>query len=171
VPEKQHYFACLDLSGRRCLVVGAGALAAEKARSLSDCGADVKVLERGYEPSDLDGCFLVVAATDDAALQRRVFADAEARAVFCNVPDVPELCSFILPAVHRDGPIAIAVSTGGASPALAQRLRNEFAAVVGPEHVELARRLRELRPEVKERFATYEERRAYFQSLVAEALG
>jgi precorrin-2 dehydrogenase len=171
VPEKQYYVACLDLSGRRCLVVGAGALAAEKARSLSDCGADVKVLERDYVPSDLDGCFLVVAATDDATLQRRVFADAEARAVLCNVPDVPELCSFILPAVHRDGPIAIAVSTGGASPALAQRLRNEFAAVVGPEHVELALRLRELRPEVKKRFATYEERRAYFQSLVVEALG
>jgi precorrin-2 dehydrogenase/sirohydrochlorin ferrochelatase len=187
VPEKQHYFACLDLSGRSCLVVGGGTVALDKAHSLLDCGARVTVvaheaepalrrlnvtwLARAYEPDDLRGRFLVVAATDDAALQRRVFADAEARAVLCNVPDVPELCSFILPAVHRDGPIAIAVSTGGASPALAQRLRNDFAAVVGPEHVELALRLRELRPEVKKRFATYEERRSYFQSLVAEALG
>jgi siroheme synthase-like protein len=171
VNEKQHYVACLELTGRRCLVVGNGPLAEQKARSLSDCGADVEVLERDYEPSRLDGCFLVVAATDDTALQRRVFVDAEARAVFCNVPDVPELCSFILPAIHRAGPIAIAVSTGGASPALAQRLRDDIAAIVGPEHVELARRLRELRPAAKERFATYEERRDYFRSLVAEALG
>ena len=168
--EKQFFLACLDLTGRRCLVVGDGSLATQKARSLFECGADVR-LESAYEPSDLDGCFLVVAATDDRALQRQIFADAEARAVLCNVPDVPELCSFILPAVHRDGPIAIAVSTGGASPALAQRLRDEFARIVGPEHVELALRLRELRPAAKERFATYEERRAYFQSLVAEALG
>jgi precorrin-2 dehydrogenase/sirohydrochlorin ferrochelatase len=187
VTEKQYYLACLDLSGRSCLVVGGGSLAVQKARSLVDCGArvtvvapeaepaprtlDVTWLERSYEPDDLRGRFLVVAATDDAAVQRRVFADAEARAVLCNVPDVPELCSFILPAVHRDGPIAIAVSTGGASPALAQRLRDEIAGLVGPEHVELALRLRDLRPAAKERFATYNERRAYFQSLVAEALG
>ena len=187
MPEKQYYVACLDLSGRSVLVVGGGAVAVQKARSLLECGAhitvvaphattelrelDVTWLDRPYEPADLAGHFLVVAATDDSALQRRVFADAEAQAVLCNVPDVPELCSFILPAVHRDGPIAIAVSTGGASPALAQRLRDEFADAVGPKHVELAERLRELRPAAKERFATYEERRAYFQTLVEEALG
>jgi precorrin-2 dehydrogenase/sirohydrochlorin ferrochelatase len=170
--EKQYYVACLDLTGRSCLVVGAGSLAAQKTRSLRDCGADVTVVApEHYEPGDVSGRFLVVAATDDPAVQRRVFADAEAQAVLCNVPDVPELCSFILPAVHRDGPIAIAVSTGGASPALAQRLRDEVAAIVGPEHVELAVRLRELRPAAKERFATYEERRVYFQTLVEEALG
>jgi siroheme synthase-like protein len=171
VPEKQHYIACLDLTGRSCLVVGDGPVAEQKARALSECGADVKTADDDYEPSQLDGCYLVVAATDDAELQRRVFADAEERAVLCNVADVPELCSFILPAIHRDGPIAIAVSTGGASPALAQRLRDEFAAIVGPEHVELALRLRELRPAARERFATYEERRSYFRSLVTKALG
>ena len=170
MPEKQYYVACLDLSGRRCLVVGAGPLAAQKARSLTDCGADVNVRERDYEPSDLDGCFLVVAATEDTALQRRVFADAEARAVLCNVPDVPELCSFILPAVHRDGPIAIAVSTGGASPALAQWIRARVAELVGPEHAELADELRRLRPWAKENLPTYEERRDYFQGLVERAL-
>jgi siroheme synthase-like protein len=187
VAEKQYYVACLDLAGRSCLVVGGGALAVQKTRSLLACGAnvtvvapqadpelcklDVTLLERPYERTDLARRFLVVAATDDSGLQRRVFADAEEQAVLCNVPDVPELCSFILPAVHRDGPIAIAVSTGGASPALAQRLRDEFAGAVGPEHVELALRLRELRPAAKERFATYEERRAYFRTLVEEALG
>ena len=75
---------------------------------------------------------------------------------------MPELCSFILPAVHRHEPIAIAVSTGGASPALAQHLRDQIATVVRPEHAELAHRLRELRPWAKSHFATYEERKAYF---------
>ncbi len=65
--------------------------------------------------------------------------DAEARAMLCNVADVPELCNFILPAVHREGPIAVAVSTGGASPALAKRLRSQIAELVGPEHADLAR--------------------------------
>ena len=83
--------------------------------------------------------------------------------MLCNVADVPELCNFILPAVHREGPIAVAVSTGGASPALAKRLRTQIAELVGPEHAELAEELRAMRPEVKERFATYEERRDYFE--------
>jgi siroheme synthase-like protein len=90
--------------------------------------------------------------------------------MLCNVADVPELCNFILPAVHREGPIAVAVSTGGASPALAKRLRTQIAGLVGPEHAELAEELRTLRPEVKERFATYEERRDYFEELVTERL-
>ena len=100
-----------------------------------------------------------------------VFADADARSLLCNVVDVPELCSFILPAIHRHDPIAIAVSTGGASPALAQRLRDEIAAIVRPEHAELAQRLRELRPWAKSHFATYAERKEYFASLVTEELG
>ena len=104
-------------------------------------------------------------------MNRRVFRDAEARALLCNVVDVPELCSFILPAVHRHEPIAVAVSTGGASPALAQHLRDQIATVVRPEHAELAHRLRELRPWAKSHFATYEERKAYFAGLVAEELG
>ena len=72
--------------------------------------------------------------------------------------------------MHREGPIAVAVSTGGASPALAKRLRAQIAELVRPEHAELAEELRALRPEVKERFPTYEERRDYFEELVAERL-
>ncbi len=87
-----------------------------------------------------------------------------------NVADVPELCNFILPAVHREGPITVAVSTGGASPALAKRLRSQIAELVGPAHAALALELEALRPEVKRRFATYEERRDYFEELVTERL-
>jgi precorrin-2 dehydrogenase / sirohydrochlorin ferrochelatase len=184
--QNAFYMACLDLTDRSCLVVGAGPVGLEKTEGLVRAGARVTVvspdfvpafadlpierLERRYETSDLDGRFLVVAATSENDVNRQVFADAEARSLLCNVADVPELCSFILPAVHRTGPIAVAVSTGGASPALAQRLRTDIAELIGPDHVELAHRLRELRPWAKANLATYEERRDYFAGLVEEAL-
>jgi siroheme synthase-like protein len=165
--EPQHYVACLDLTGRRCLVVGTGAGGEEKARALRAAGAEVAVTA-AYEPSLLDGVWLVVVA--DPAHGERVFADAEARRIFCNVADVAELCSFILPALHRRGPITVAVSTGGASPALAQHLRDDFAGRIGPEHEDLARELRALRPWAKAHLPTYAERRDFFRERVAEAL-
>jgi len=184
--SKNYYMATLDLEGRSVLVVGGGTVAFEKVRGLLECGARVTVvapevvpellclpvewLKRGYHSSDLRGRFLVVAATSSTPLNRRVFADAEARNVFCNVVDVPELCSLILPAVHREGPIAVAVSTGGASPALAQRIRDDVATLVGPEHADLAEELRALRPWAKENLATYEARRDFFRRRVEEAL-
>ncbi len=184
--SRQYYMACLDVAGRRCLVVGGGSVGLEKAAGLVACGAEVTVVspelheafaeldvewrERRYETGDLDGMFLVIAATSDRAVNEHVHRDAEARAMLCNVADVPDLCNFILPAVHREGPIAVAVSTGGASPALAKRLRSQIAELVTPEHAELAEELRALRPEVQRRFATYEERRDYFEELVTEKL-
>jgi precorrin-2 dehydrogenase / sirohydrochlorin ferrochelatase len=184
---KRHYVACVDLDDRSVLVVGGGRVAYEKARGLLDCGAavtvvapdvspavaalPVEVLRRTYRRSDLDGRYLVVAATADPAVNTAVFADADARALLCNVVDVPELCSFILPALHRVDPITVAVSTGGASPALAQRLRDEIARVVGPEHAALALRLRELRPWARKHLPTYEERRDYFAGIVRDELG
>ena len=117
------------------------------------------------------GVFLVIAATSDRAVNERVYRDAEARGMLCNVADVPELCNFILPAVHREGPIAVAVSTGGASPALAKRLRCQIAELVGPEHAALARgAARRCGPRCKRASRTYEERRDYFEALVAERL-
>jgi len=187
VAEKRYYMACLDLEGRNCLVVGGGTVALEKVRGLLECGArvtvvapqvaeellelDVELVRRGYRESDLDGHFLVIAATSTTSLNRRVFAHAEARSLPCNVVDVPELCSFILPAVLRRDPIAIGVSTGGASPALAQRIRDDIADLIGPEHAEVARRLRELRPWVRTHLATYEDRRRFFAELVSKELG
>jgi precorrin-2 dehydrogenase / sirohydrochlorin ferrochelatase len=184
--SKQYYMACLDVSGRRCVVVGGGSVGFEKASGLAACGARVTVVSpelhesfaalevewvsRRYSRRDLRSAFLVVAATTNRATNERVHRDAEARGMLCNVADVPELCNFILPAVHREGPIAVAVSTGGASPALAKRIRNDVAAIVGPEHAELAEELEKLRPEVKQRLLTYEERRDYFDALVAERL-
>jgi precorrin-2 dehydrogenase/sirohydrochlorin ferrochelatase len=185
--EHRYYMACLDLSGRGCLVVGGGRVGLEKARGLLEAGARVTVvapeiepelldlpvesIQRRYASGDLDERWLAVAATPDRAVNRRVFADAERRGIFCNVADDPELCSLILPAVHRLDPIAVAVSTGGASPALAQRLRGEIARIVRPEHARLARELRDLRPWAKANLPTYEERKRYFERLVTRALG
>jgi len=182
----QYYMACLDLQGRRCVVVGGGTIGAEKARGLLACGADVTIVsptldeslrslavtwQRGtYRRRDLRGAFLVIAATSQRDVNERVHRDAERRGLLCNVADVPDLCNFILPAVHREGPIAVAVSTGGASPALAKRIRSDVAAIVTPEHAELAARLERLRPWVKEQYPSYEERRDFFEALVEDAL-
>ena len=160
----QHYVACLDLTGKRVLVVGESE---QKVAALRAAGADVLVT-KCYEPDQLDDAWLVVVV--DVAQGERVFADATARNVFCNVEDVPERCSFILPALHRRGPITLAVSTSGASPALAQWLRDRFAAQIGFEHEQLAYELRRIRPWVKRNFHTYAERREYFRERVAKAL-
>ena len=187
MPDKRYYMACLDLEARPCLVVGGGKVGLEKAKGLLDCGTTVTVVapqierelellpvrwrRKRYQASDLDGNFLVVAATSNGSLNRRIFLDAEGRSLLCNVVDTPGLCSFILPAVYRRDPIAVAVSTGGASPALAKRLRDELGARVGEEHVALARRLRDLRPWVRLHYHSYRERRDFFEALVEESLG
>jgi precorrin-2 dehydrogenase/sirohydrochlorin ferrochelatase len=184
--DKRYYMACLDLEGRACLVVGGGAVGLEKAKGLLDCGAAVTVVapqiepdlqrlpvrwrRKRYDASDLDGNLLVVAATPVKSLNRRISVDAESRSMLCNVVDTPELCSFILPAIYRRDPIALAISTGGASPALAKRLRDDLGARIDEQHVTLARRLRELRPWARLHYRTYRERRDYFEALVEESL-
>ncbi len=178
--------ACLDLVGRPCLVVGGGEVGLEKVRGLLAGGArvtviapdvadelrdlPVEVVEAAYARDDVRGYWLVVAATPDRTVNRGVFDDCERLGIFCNVADDPELCSFILPAIHREGPIAVAVSTGGASPALAQRLRADIAELLTPKHAELAEELLALRPWAKENLPTYEARRDFFAAKVEEAL-
>jgi len=184
--ENRYYMACLDLRGRSCLIVGGGPVALEKAEGLVAAGADVTVVapeivdglralgvelvEREYRTGDLDGQFLVVAATADLGVDRRIYEDAERARVFCNAVDTPDLCSLILPSVHRDGPIAVAVSTGGASPALARRIRLELASHIRPEYAQIARDLRALRPWAKRNLATYNDRKDFFEGLLERSL-
>lgn len=174
--------ACLDLRGRDCLVVGGGRVATEKVQGLLDCEArvtvvapqvddelrrlPVRIVQRPFEAADAANRFLVIAATSD----RAVNVEVAAASGLCNVADDPELCNFILPAIVRRDPIVVGVSTGGASPALAQRIRRDIAELVGPEHAELARRLAALRPWARRELPTYEARRDYFQRVVDEAL-
>jgi siroheme synthase-like protein len=156
----------LVVAGRRCVVVGGGAVAARKADGLVAAGADltviapevdesirslegVTVLERPYRTGDLDGAWLAVAATDDPEANRRVHADGEAARVWVNAVDDPPACSFTLPAVVRQGPVVVAVSTSGHSPALAAWIREKVAAQLGPEVALLAEWLSEAREEMK----------------------
>lgn len=144
------YPVSLSVEGRDCLVVGGGRVAARKATELAHCGANVSVVapatvpelrahpgvrveERPYRPGDVRERWLVVAATDDRAVNRAVAADAEAAGVWVNAVDDPEVCSFTAPALLRQGPVVVAVSTGGRSPAMAGWLRDRLAEMVGPE--------------------------------------
>jgi len=144
----------LKLAGRPCLVVGAGTVGESKIASLVEADAQVRVVapeatpevrlwaeskrvewqQRGFQPEDLDGKFLVVAATSSAKLHAHIFQEATRRGVLCNIVDVPELCDFYYPAVVQRGALQIAVSTSGQSPALAQRLRIELEEQFGPEY-------------------------------------
>jgi siroheme synthase-like protein len=181
------YIACLRLDGRRCLVVGGGEVGLEKAEGLLTCGAAVTLVapaaheqlaelaaegsivweRRRYEPADLDGSFLVIAATDDSEVNIGVHEDAEARAMLVNVVDVPPLCNFILPAIVRSGPLAIAISTAGASPALAKRMKREIAEQFGEDYARLAVILNDARGWAKATLPTFQERRDFFESIVS----
>lgn len=185
--EGNVYVACLNLTGRRALVVGAGRVGLEKIEGLLNCDARVTVVapeavdgferivadhaqidwhRRPYTTEDLDDHFLVIAATSDNELNRRVYADAEARSMLVNVVDVPELCNFILPAIVRRPPLTFAVSTAGASPALAKRIRNEIAESFGDEYARLAEILDEVREWAKATLPTYDDRREFFEAIV-----
>ena len=142
-------------------------MATEKIDVLAAAGADVMaVAPDDYRPDDLDGALLVVGVTSDRDLARRIHADAIERSMLVNIADVPALCNFILPAITRRGPISVAVSTAGASPALAQRIRAEVAGQVGEEYAELARILDDLRQWAKANLPTYEARRSFFDGIV-----
>ncbi|MFN2594007.1 MAG: bifunctional precorrin-2 dehydrogenase/sirohydrochlorin ferrochelatase [Actinomycetota bacterium] len=183
--DNRYYLAALDLTDQRVLVVGGNDVAAEKVAGLRAAGAAVVVVapsisgeveallsehvqwvERDYQSSDLDGCMLAIATTGDDSTGQAVARDARSRNMLVNVADVPALCNFILPAIVRRGPIAVAVSTAGASPALAQRIRREIGDMVGPAYADLAAELEALREWAKESLPTYEARKAFFDSIV-----
>ena len=156
----------LRLEDVPCLVVGGGPVAARKAASLLVCGAQVTViapetcdeiaklslrtLQRAYEHGDVAPYRLVIAATGSAEVDLAVFRDAEEAGVLVNAADEPEACRFYLPSVLRRGPVTVAVSTGGTSPALAAWLRRRLAQVVGPEFAVVAALLARARKVLRE---------------------
>jgi siroheme synthase-like protein len=180
------YIACLRLSGRRCVVVGGGDVGLEKVEGLLACDGDVTLVapdaieplreladegsikweRREYRREDLEGTFMVIAATGDTDVNIAVYEDAERRAMLVNVVDVPPLCNFILPAIVRSGPLAIAISTAGASPALAKRIRDEIAEEYGEPYARLAIMLNDVRGWAKRTLPTYQDRKAFFESIV-----
>jgi siroheme synthase-like protein len=185
--ETPFYIACLKLKGRRTVVVGGGDIGLEKVEGLLACDGDVTLIAPVAHPElealaaegsihwekrpyagieDLEGVFMAIACTDDTDVNIEVFDDAEKRAMLVNIVDVPPLCNFILPAIVRSGPLAIAISTAGASPALAKRMKREVSELFGEEYARLAVILNDARGWAKGTLPTYQDRKEFFEGIV-----
>jgi len=180
------------LEGRRCCVVGGGPVAERKVGSLLEAGARVRVVapavtpalaalaeagrveleRRPYRPGDAEGALLVVAATDDAAVNRQVWEEAEGRGQLVNAVDDPPHCNVFVPAVVRRGPLTLAVSTGGGAPALAARIRRRLEEQFPPAWGALIELLADLRPAVKARYPDDEaaRREAWYRAVDGDLL-
>lgn len=185
-----YYPVFLDLDQTRCLVVGGGAIAERKVEALLAAGGEVTLIspeltaalhaleaagrltvqQRSYQRGDLDTVGLVIAATDDPALQRQIAADAKQANILCNIVDQPALCSFIVPAVVQQGDLTIAVSTNGASPALAKKIRQDLAEQFGPEYAVALRLLRRIRERLIHEQRSAKDRQRLLTGLVESSL-
>ncbi len=164
-----YYPVSLDISGRRCVVVGGGQVALRKVGALLAGGADIEVistdpcpelteleesgriavLHRHYRPGDLQRAFIAIAATDSSDINQQVVKEARQETVLVNVVDDPENSDFMVPSCVRRGSVAIAVSTDGRSPALARKIRTRLEKEFGEEYVSLVNLVSEVRTEVK----------------------
>ena len=176
----------LNVRNRACLVVGGGEVAARKVSLLRRAGADVKVIaptlcetllrqsEQGrithqntaFVSTDVVDCALVIAATDEAAVNRQISITARERGVPVNVVDQPELCTFVMPSIVDRSPVLIAVSSGGASPVLARLLRARLETLVPAAYGRLATLVEKFRTQVKTRFKTTNERRRFWEKIL-----
>jgi len=186
----RYYPLFLDITGRKCVVVGGGNVAERKVERLLACGARVEVVGKSlspllaawngeekvvhrdadYEDSCLADAFLVIGATDDETVNGRIARDARALGIPVNIVDDPALCDFILPSIVERGDLSIAVSTGGRSPALAKKIRKELEAVYGPEYAILLEILGELRGKVIAGGHPSDENRACFEAVVSSEI-
>jgi precorrin-2 dehydrogenase len=187
-----YYPAYLDLRGRSCLLVGGGAVAARKAAALLDAGGAVTVVSptlapalaellrsgrivhrrKRFEDPDLAGVFLALAATDDPAVNEAVAAACRQRGILVNAATRPEAGSFIVPSVVARGDLLIAVSTGGSSPALSRKVREELERSYGPEYGALLERMAVLRQRLLREMPDEAARREVFRAVVdSDVLG
>jgi precorrin-2 dehydrogenase/sirohydrochlorin ferrochelatase len=186
----KYYPIFLRVARRPCLIIGGGSVAERKARSLLEAGAHVTIISpeitpsiaalaaagavshhsRQYTSGDLRGFFLAYAATGDDGLHAQIARDAEEAGVLLNVVDQPDLCSFVVPAVLERGDLVIATSTGGSSPALAKRIRQDLEAALGPEYDLAVQLLGRLRAQLRGRSLTPAERRRIFAALLDSPL-
>ena len=154
---QRYYPVNLDVKGKTCLVIGGGRVGERKVETLLDCGAHVVVISpktteglqtlasqdridlelKNYQSSDLEGGFLVIGATNDEKTNQQISEDASQRGILCNIADRPDACSFVLPAIVRQGGLVIAISTSNQSPALAKWIRQGLEKEFGPEYAKL----------------------------------
>lgn len=188
----RYYPMFVKLTGRTCLVVGAGEVGRRKIARLLDCGAEtVRVIDtsepaedlarivmdprvtfevREFRDEDVEGTFLVIASTSSPALNQHIYDLCEERNILCNVVDKPHICSFIVPAVVNKGDFTLAISTGGSSPALAKRMRKELDNYFGSHYGAFLDLMSSLRPLVIERGTDVEANSAIFRALVHSGL-
>jgi siroheme synthase-like protein len=184
------YPVYLKLEGQACLVVGGGAVARRKIGGLLDCGAAVTVVsleltpqlkkaaargdfcynERGFRVGDLRGKSLVIAATGAHGLNTRIARACQKRGIPVNVVDNPGLCTFFMPSVVRRGPLCISISTGGGSPMLARRIREDLERQFGPAFEEITALLGEMRRRILERLPDEDDRRQCWDVIVTPEL-
>ena len=183
----KYYPIFLNLKGRRVLIIGAGRVTFQKLPQLLQCQAKILVVApqalpeikrlsrdgkiewfaRPYRAADLKGVSLMIAATDDPDLQKKVAKDAQGRGIWANIVDVPRLCDFIAPAIVSRGDIQIAISTGGAAPALAKHLRQKLEGLIGQDYADLVDVIKKLRPDILR--LTKKRRASIWERVVNEA--
>jgi len=184
------YPAFIDLANRPVLVVGGGSVAERKVETLLEAEARVTVVSpevtkqledhasskritlqrRAFLASDIDGVTLVISATDDEAAQAEIAKIAESKSILVNTVDKPELCSFIVPAILRRGDVTVAISTSGKSPSLAAELRLRLDRVLTEEIARTASVLGKVRQEVHQHFASSDDRKRVFDSIIGSGI-
>jgi precorrin-2 dehydrogenase/sirohydrochlorin ferrochelatase len=188
--KMRYYPAYLDIQKRKCLVVGGGPVGTRKVKMLLKCGASVTVISpvvseqlknlaasgaitlhgRSYRSEDLAGIFLVIGATDDEKLNRRISEDANRLNLLCNIVDRPQDCNFILPSIVSRGDLTICISTSGKSPALAKKLRKSLEDLYGEEYAVFLQLMGAIREKLLRRSHEPEAHKKRFEQLINSGL-
>ena len=177
-----YYPVMLDIRGRLAIVIGGDRVAAEKAAGLASSGAEVRVIspqfcdellaqaehkrvtlcQKAYEPGDLAGAFVVVAATNDPQLVQATWSETQERGQLVNIVDIPAHCSFILPSILRREPLTIAVSTEGTNPSLAKRIRHDLEEIFPPAYGTYLQLAAQARTYLRQHGVSYDRRDEFF---------
>lgn len=183
--SKTYYPAFLDLTDKACVIIGGGRVAERKCLTLLKANARIRIISpnltrrlekyggkglikhsrRAYQSRDIKSAFIVIAATDSDELNRKISADAAKSNKLINVVDDPSMCNFIVPSVVKRGLLTIAVSTGGASPALAKAIRKELAGLYGPEFSKLLKILSGIRSKAMKEISDKKEREEFLKEI------
>lgn len=185
--DKVYYPVFLDLTGKSCVIVGGGKVAERKCSALIKAGAKLTVISpeitkrlvackkgglirhvhRDYRSTDIKSAFVVIAATDSEETNKKVAKDAMAGKKLLNVVDTPGLCNFIVPSVFNRGLLTIAISTGGASPAIAKAIRKELQKLYGPEYSRYLKSIRDARSRAMREISNKKDREKFLKALAA----
>jgi siroheme synthase-like protein len=185
-----YYPIFLDVENRSVVIIGGGEVCTRKAETMMRYGAKVTIVSpeitseieewaskgqllvhrKRYETTDIEDAHIVIASTDDVAVNERIAADARELRIPVNVVDVPQLCEFIVPAILEKESIQIAISTGGKSPALARTLKEDLGRSIGPEYAEINDLLGSLRDSAKAKLPTDIDRKRFFDGIIASGV-